>query len=86
MADHFIDTSEKDNYIDFRYTRALMEHKFFMNMRVDYLMKNGYVKDNNYLDASQAVYKLSERIHMLALKYKIMRKQCIAENIRKLMI
>ena len=86
MADHFIDTSEKDNYIDFRYTRALMEHKFFMNMRVDYLIKKGYVKDNNYLDAAQSVYKMSEQIHMLALKYKIMPKQHIAGNIRKLII
>jgi len=68
LSEFFIQQAEQNKRIDNRYTRGLMEHKYFMRLRIDYLLQNGYINDESYLGLTQEVYNISERIHMLGLK------------------
>jgi hypothetical protein len=60
--------------VDPRYTRGIMEHKFFMKLRVEFLMKNGYIKKERYYHFANDVYKMAERIHLLGIKFTIRKK------------
>ena len=67
--------------IDFRFTRGIMEHKFLMKTRVDYLTKNGYAVDAGFCDAADLVYKMSEKIHMLGLKYNMTQRKGVLDSL-----
>lgn len=57
--------------LDIRQTRGIMEHKFFIKMRVEYLLKQGYLCDEAALARAEEVYREAERTHLLALKYNL---------------
>lgn len=84
LANYFVNTSENKRYLDYRYTRGILEHKFFMQMRIDYLSKNGYLRDCSYSQQAQRVYKMAESVHMLALKYILTGKQEIVVHIHSI--
>lgn len=71
LSEFFVQEAEQSKWVDSRYTRGLMEHKYFMRMRIDYLLLNRYINDESYLQLAQEVYNISERIHMLGLKIKM---------------
>ena len=58
-----------------------MEHKFYMKLRMEYLLKNDLIKDLTYLEDAKKVYKMSEAVHLLGLKYNYTIKLLIIENI-----
>ena len=58
-----------------------MEHKNFMQMRIKYLLDNGYIDNNTFLTESQEVYKYAENIHMLGIKYNFSQKSSIGKSI-----
>ena len=37
LGEYIVTACENENYIDHRYTRGVMEQKYFMNIRIDYL-------------------------------------------------
>ena len=67
--------------IDLRYTRGIVEHKFFMRLRVKYLLDNGYIMDKFLLECAEEIYKYAENIHMLGIKYNISKNKNIAGSI-----
>lgn len=69
LAESFSDACNQGNPMDDRYTRGLLDHKYFMMNRIEYLLQNGYLFDRAYLEQAKQVYELCEIIHMLALKY-----------------
>ena len=79
----FRDSSESGDSIDSRFTRGIMEHKFYMNLRMDYLFKNDILKDFSYVDQAHQVYKMAENVHMLGLKYNLTHNQMVVSNIEK---
>lgn len=78
---YMLDCTEKNVMIDHRYTRGVMEHKNFMQMRIKYLLDNGYIDNNIFLTESQEVYKYAENIHMLGMKYNFSQKSSIGKSI-----
>lgn len=71
--------------LDIRFTRGVMEHKFIMHLRFRYLLNNGYIKSKLILDMAKRVYDMSEKIHMLALKYNITQNANTAESVISLL-
>lgn len=71
--------------LDIRFTRGVMEHKFIMHLRCRYLLNNGYIKSKLILDMAKRVYDMSEKIHMLALKYNITQNANTAESVISLL-
>ena len=67
--------------MDIRHTRGIMEHKFFMKMRIEYLLNHGYLSENDYLTLAEAVYREAERAHLLALKYDMTGRQSLVSGI-----
>ncbi len=57
--------------LDIRQTRGIMEHKFFMKMRMEYLLEHGYLCDRAALARAEEIYREAERVHLLALKYNM---------------
>lgn len=81
LGRHFLNSCNGEKSIDVRYTRGLMEHKFYMKLRMEYLLKNDLIKDLTYLEDAKKVYKMSEAVHLLGLKYNYTKKLLIIENI-----
>lgn len=78
---YMLNCTENNLMIDLRYTRGVMEHKNFMQMRIKYLLDNGYIDNNTFLTESQEVYKYAENIHMLGIKYNFSQKRSIGKSI-----
>lgn len=85
LADTFLLSSETKKYIDDRYSRGFMEHKYFMKMRVDYLISEGYIKNADLADCADRAYKMSETAHLLALKHNVTGSYRIAEKMHGVM-
>lgn len=85
LAQLYSETAESASQIDIRYTRGVMEHKFFMQMRMDYLCKNKFLNNASYAEATNWVYQMAERVHMLALKFNFTKKQSLVDTIQNLM-
>ena len=83
LIGNYADACERNDEIDVRYTRGIMEHKFFMCLRMEYLVKNGFLTDPSYIEKAQQTYKMAETVHMRALKYNFTRKQSLGESIQK---
>ena len=81
LRKHFEKCGEKKRYLDVRYTRGIMEHKFFMEMRIEYLLNHGYLVDNFLLNSAKEVNKMAQLIHFLAIKYNITGEISIANRI-----
>lgn len=73
-----------EKYIDHRYTRGIMEHKFFMQLRIQYLSNIGYLQSKEYIQKAQHVYLLSQNIHLLGLKYRTSKNATIAKRIQEI--
>ena len=85
LAQLYAETAESASQIDIRYTRGVMEHKFFMQMRMDYLCKNKLLNNASYAEAANRVYQMAERVHMLALKFNFTKKKSLVDTIQNLM-
>ena len=70
LKDRFEETAET-NGIDFRFTRGLMEHKFLMKTRTEYMNKEGYFSNQEIVEKADTVYKISEKVHLLGLKFNM---------------
>lgn len=81
LKQFLFDSAKKDGWLDYRYIRGVMEHKFFMHMRIKYLLETGVLQNAEYLQNAEAVYKMSERTHMLGLKYLMTRKDSVLEGV-----
>ena len=64
-----------------RYVRGLMEHKYFMNNRMNYLFHKGYLNNLDHLSISKKIYEMSETVFMLSLKYAATKKSSIINKI-----
>lgn len=76
LSSCFINSIEKNEGIDFRYTRTLMEHKYLMMLRIKYLIENGLLSEE-YLHQAKIVYDLSQQVHMLGIKYSMKKQNTI---------
>lgn len=84
MAKDFLIDAEQKQRIDNRYLRALMEHKFLMVKRIQYL-NNQFDLDLSAIKKSAIqVHKMGETIHLLGIKYSITREFSIANRIVEL--
>lgn len=72
---------EEGHWGDYRYSRGLMEHKFFMKLRIEYLYRQGYLSEESLISFAEQVYMLSNRVHMLTIKYIMTSKKEIGESI-----
>ena len=81
LAEHYATCGAQGNSLDIRYTRGLMEHKYFMELRVCYLLKQGYCMDERLLEVAKNVYELSQKAHMLGLKYNMTGRESIVRSI-----
>lgn len=81
LSKHFESCSAQKKPLDIRYTRGIMEYKFFMKMTIEYLLKKGYLSDTEVLDHAERVSKMSQLVHMLGLKYNMTGKESIVHNI-----
>ena len=71
LTDFFTSLGNDGKPLDIRQTRGIMEHKFFMKMRVEYLLEHGYLSDEAALARAVEIYREAERTHMLTLKYNM---------------
>ncbi|MBQ7335856.1 MAG: hypothetical protein IJW92_05245 [Clostridia bacterium] len=77
-------TMSQDLHLDFRITRALMEHKFFMHMRVKYFFENRYLRDEALVNQAFTVYQTAEKVHMLGLKFIYTKNPALIQTVRTL--
>lgn len=61
-------TYNQEQYIDIRYTRLLVEHKFLMAERMKYLYTEKYIETDFAVKASRNVYENAKRVHLLGIK------------------
>ncbi len=66
---YFQKQAEQGYRLDHRYTRGLMEHKYFMELRMEYLNRQGILNRNTDIQYASEVYRISQKVHMLGLKY-----------------
>ena len=85
LAQLYAETANEASQIDIRYTRAMMEHKFYMHMRMEHLLKNKILKDKSYADVAWQVYQMAESVHMLALKFNFTKKTMLVDTIQSRM-
>lgn len=86
LGNHIANMCNNESYIDHRYTRGIMEHKVFMQSRIEFLLDKQYIKDRIYLDYSNKVLHLAECGHLLSLKFLVNKKQNIANKINDIYI
>lgn len=84
MAKDLLLKAKQEHQIDNRYTRALMEHKFLMEKRIDYINTNFNLNISVLQENAAKVHRMAETIHLLGLKYLIIRDFSIAERILEL--
>jgi hypothetical protein len=77
-------TCKSDNYIDHRYTLGVYEHKKFMANRIEFLLKNEYLKDSDFLNVANEILKLSQTTHLLGVKYEFTKSESISTSINEL--
>ena len=75
LAHYYRKTALEKGFVDIRYTRGLMEHKFFMQKRIEYFSLKGYLTNDKSFLIAEDVYQTSQTIHFLALKYLMTRRQ-----------
>lgn len=72
---YFQKQAEQGYGLDHRYTRGLMEHKYFMKLRMEYLNQQGILNRNTDMQYASDVYRISQKVHLLGLKYTMTRNQ-----------
>lgn len=81
LTNYFLGSVEDGRNVDFRYTRGILEHKFFMMNRVDHLTKITDIDLSEFKQKSIEVYKMAERAHLLGLKYLMTGNISIVKNL-----
>lgn len=71
--------------IDIRYTRGIIEHKFYMFMRMDYLYEHCCLKKTSYIYKAQQTYDLAKRVHLLGIKYNFKPNAALISKIENTM-
>ncbi len=71
----------QENHVDNRNSRTFMEHKYFMKVRTEYLLKNGYLTDSRFSECAEKVYSMSEKIHLLGMKFNLTKDPKILSRI-----
>ncbi len=69
LGEYFLACGEKGEMIDLRYTKCLVEHKFLMIKRLDYLKANGFTITMKMISNAKEVYQIANRVHQYGLKY-----------------
>ncbi len=73
---------DEDFEIDLRYTRAFMEHKFFIRLAIYSLYEKNWLElTQKQLDKIEDVYKKSQLIHLLGLKVNISNNRNLVDKI-----
>lgn len=85
LIEFFESNASTNKKIDMRYVRGLMEHKFFMNNRINYLYNSGYLINPEYIISSKKVYELATMIFMLSLKYSSLKNESLINKITTLL-
>lgn len=71
LSQYISDSLYEDNYIDYRYTRQLFEQKEMMTHMCNYINNKCYKLSDDILQLSSEVKKISENIHMIAIKHSV---------------
>lgn len=84
-AGRFIeDWHKKENNIEHRCTRSVLEHKKLMHMRIDYLLSSSIVNDRRYLACAQEALLLSKAGHLLGVKFRFTKDDSIPYRINNI--
>lgn len=78
LCEYLLKTTSECGYIDLRYTRGLMEHKYIMNLRIKTLHEHNLFNDRKWLEKSKTVYDIAKKIHLLSLKFIMTNQKSIA--------
>jgi len=68
LKEYFISYFKENGVIDSRYTRAYMEHKYFMYLRLKYLSDNGFAEIKHTANRYTGIYNNAVQIHNLGTK------------------
>lgn len=66
---------ETNNTIDVRYTRGIMEHKYFMKNRVEYLFEQKLIANEDILNVARMVYEKVNTAFLLSVKYSVTKNE-----------
>lgn len=82
-----IDKMKVDNRIDYRMFHALYEHKFIMVERVVKLINQGLISnDEDLVSDAEELKKISEVCRLIVMKYNIVPKNELIEELKKNLI
>ncbi|MGN6713914.1 hypothetical protein [Anaerocolumna jejuensis] len=69
-----------ENYIDLRFIRLFYEHKSIMVLRLNFLVKQGYIKNDIYLRYLEIEF-FAQQIYNISLKYIITKDKNLLKKI-----
>lgn len=84
MAIDILSNAKQKHEIDNRYLRALMEHKFLMVKRIEYLNSQFDLDILAIKESAIQIHKMAETVHLLGIKYSITREFSVANRIVEL--
>lgn len=71
LKNYYIQCVEENRELDVRFSRALMEHKYYMLLRIKYLYEHKLFSNKRMLPSYEDIYKKTKTIHRLCLKFNI---------------
>ena len=71
LKNYYIQCVQENKELDVRFTRALMEHKYYMLLRIKYLYEHKLFSDKQLIESYEDIYKKAKMIHRLCLKFNI---------------
>ena len=77
----FARTWQQERYVDSRYTRLLLEHKYLMAKRMHYLYTEKYISDAAMTEKSDKVLRYAQQIHLLGIKANMVNRTEIVDRI-----
>lgn len=81
----FVVRYNENSKLDLRYTRAYMEHKYFIWLCAKYLLESELVSaDKINIKEAEAVYDNATKVHLLSIKLNISKNYKIIDKIVKL--
>jgi len=88
LKEYFLQSAEEHEppMIDLRYSRAFMEHKFFISLCIKYLYTNKII-DGVYIDSGEieSIYNSAILVHSLGIKMNISHDYSIIKRIVNIM-
>lgn len=85
LREYYIFQYNNGDSLDFRYSRAIMEHKYLMLQRLAYLYKCGYISCANIAKDYEYISNRSKILHNLCLKYNLCAKSTYFEEINSIL-